>query len=330
MAIDEKEFGKAYINYILLAMANISRRGFLRLSTVLSLAGVAAACSRSTESSTSSSTSTAASTTSSTTTDSATERIVVLNTGQLDNMLLLGILPVGSAKAKGSDLIPEFIRDRFGKDFDLDSIADCGVRANPDLEAIAGLSPTLICANDRTDAAILEQLRAIAPVVTGSGGGENWKEDFVTIADAVGKKKEAESLLADFEADCASFGSSLSNPPTVSFLRTKDDAFQVYGMESMVGTVAAACSLPRPESQQFTDQAGKDISAEQLAEADADWLFYGVQDGATDPSTLSTWPTLKAVTSKQAVAVDYEAWYLNASYLSATLILEGLKTNLGS
>lgn len=301
----------------------ISRRGFLGLAITASTA-ILAACG-----SNSGTTTNTNSSGSSTATNDAS-RVVVLNTGQLDNMLLLGILPVGSAKAKGAELIPDYIAKEFGEKYDLDSITDCGVRTNPDLEAIASLTPTLICANDRTDEAILEQLRKIAPVVTGSGGGENWKTDFVTIADAVGKKAEAENLLKEFEESCKSFGESLGDQaPTVSFLRTKDEAFQIFGAESMAGTVAAACLLKRPESQQFTDEAGKEISAEQLGEADADWLFYGIQDGANDPTTISTWNTLQAVQDKQAIEVDYEAWYVNASYLSATIIRDGLREHLG-
>lgn len=84
------------------------------------------------------------------------QRIVALNTGQLDNLLLLGITPVGVAAAKNADLIPQFLRDRFGDDMDLDSIADCGFRQDPDVEIIANLQPTLICANSRSDEALLQ------------------------------------------------------------------------------------------------------------------------------------------------------------------------------
>lgn len=309
-----------YVNRI------VSRRGFFGIALAAGAATLAA-CGKDTGSDSTSAPSSGEATSS----GQDASRVVVLNTGQLDNMLLLGILPVGSAKAKGAELIPEFISERFGSEFDLSSIKDCGVRANPDMEAIADLKPTLICANDRTDEAILEQLRKITTVVTGSGGGENWKEDFVTIADAVGKKSDAEALLKEFEESCTTWGESLGDKaPTVSFLRTKDDAFQVFGAKSMAGTVAADCLLNRPESQQFTDKAGKELSAEQLKEADADWLFYAIQDGANDPTKTSTWGTLKAVQDGKFIEVDYDAWYVNASYLSATMIRDGLKQHIGS
>lgn len=50
------------------------------------------------------------------------------------------------------------------------------------------------------------------------------------------------------------------------------------------------------------------------AQADAPWEI---------PNT-PLWPSLKAVTDNHAVEVDYESWYLNASLLSAQIILEGL------
>ena len=96
----------------------------------------------------------------------------------------------------------------------------------------------------------------------------------------------------------------------------------------MAGSVAADAGLPRPANQKQIEKAGQDISAEQLSEADADWIFYGVNAGAADPSQAATWHSLKAVQANQAVSVDYESWYMNASLLSATIILQGLKDNI--
>ena len=184
----------------------MQRRNFLKITAGLGVAAFAAACSKqetapSEQAATSAASSSAA---------EQHQRVIALNTGQLDNLLMLRILPVGAAKAKNLGVVPDYIRNRFGSDFDLDSIADCGLRANPDLETIASLKPTLICANSRTDEAILEQLKAIAPVVTGKGGGENWKQDLLTIAEAVGKKDSAETLLAEYESNAKAWGEGLS------------------------------------------------------------------------------------------------------------------------
>lgn len=38
----------------------------------------------------------------------------------------------------------------------------------------------------------------------------------------------------------------------------------------------------------------------------------------------------EGVQDKHAIEVDYDAWYVNASYLSATIIRDGLKEHIGS
>ena len=224
--------------------------------------------------------------------------------------MLLGITPVGVAAAKIADLIPQFLRDRFGDDMDLDSIADCGCRQDSDVEIIANLQPTLICANPRSDEALLQKLRAIAPVVTGEGD-------------------EAQAMLDNYEAPAAKVKDrQTNNPPTVSFLRTNNGEFQMYGAESMAGTVAADCGFARPEAQHLTDKAGKDLSAELIGEADADWLFYGVQAGNDSRPDTFLWTTLKAVEISQAIEIDYDSWYMHAPLVSANVILDGLKTHV--
>lgn len=308
----------------------ISRRAFLGTllgATTLAVTACAQSSQNQNSSASSSSSSSAESSTSSSSSDE--QRIVALNTGQLDNLLLLGITPVGVAAAKNSDLIPQFLKDRFSADMDLDSIADCGLRQSPDIEAIANLNPTLICANSRADEEVLNKLRTIAPVVTGEGGGENWKQDPLTIAEAAGQKEKAETLLKSYEDSAAEIAANQpANPPTVSFLRTKDQEFQMYGAQSMAGTVAADCGYARPENQQFTDTAGQDLSAELIAQADADWLFYGIKEGNINPEDTPLWTSLKAVQSNQAIPVDGDSWYLNASLVSAEIILQGLKDNV--
>ncbi|MFP7364563.1 ABC transporter substrate-binding protein [Corynebacterium callunae] len=307
---------------------NISRRAFLGAMLGAS-AVVVAACTSSSNNTSAEGSSTTAGSTEPSSADQ-TQRVVALNTGQLDNLLTLGILPVGVAAAKNADLIPEFIRNRFGADFDLDSIVNCGLRAEPDVEVIASLNPTLICANSRTDETILEKLRAIAPLVTGAGGGENWKEDFTTIAAGVGKEAEAKTLLADYEQRAAKIAADQpATPPSVSFLRTNDDAaFQMYGLNSMTGTVAADCGYARPEAQQFTDKAGHDLSAELLAQADADWIFYGVQAGSPSPVDTALWPSLQAVQDQRAIEINFDSWFVNASLLSAEIIMDGLRSTI--
>ncbi|MDK8535873.1 ABC transporter substrate-binding protein [Corynebacterium propinquum] len=257
------------------------------------------------------------------------ERVVVLNTGQLENALQLGVVPVGVAVAKNAEAIPEFVHEEYGDEVDLDGIEVVGERANPDIEAIAALKPTHIFANERTDSEIVKKLEQLAPVTLGKGGGENWKGDFKILADALDKTEEYDKFMKNYEKRADALDAAIDDGVgTISLLRPKNDSFNIFGVESMAGIVAADAGLQRPDSQQFTDKSSHDISAEELGLADADWIFYGVVPGSPNPTETSLWGSLGAVHKDHAVEVDNDGWYLNASWLSATLIQDGLAEHL--
>lgn len=262
--------------------------------------------------------------------DAANEqRVVVLNTGQLENALQLGVVPVGTAVAKNADAIPTFVHEEYGDDVDLEGIKVVGERVNPDIEAIAALKPTHIFANERTDSEIVTKLEQIAPVTLGKGGGENWKNDFKVLAEALGKTDEYDKLMMNYEQRAHALDEAIEDGVgTISLLRPKNNAFNIFGVESMAGIVVADAGLQRPESQQFTDKSSHDISAEELGLADADWIFYGVVPGSPSPTETSLWASLGAVEKDQAIEIDNDGWFLNASWLSATLIQDGLAEHL--
>ncbi|WP_306515741.1 iron-siderophore ABC transporter substrate-binding protein [Corynebacterium sp.] len=257
------------------------------------------------------------------------QRVVVLNTGQLENALQLGVVPVGTAVAKDREAIPEFVEKEYGDEYDLDAIEVVGERANPDIEAIAALNPTHIFANERTDTAIVDKLEQIAPVTLGKGGGENWKGDFKILAEALDKTTEYEAFMDNYAHRASALDDAIDDGVgTISLLRPKNESFNIFGVESMAGIVAADAGLQRPESQQFTDKSSRDISAEELGQADADWIFYGVVPGSPNPTETALWNSLSAVEKGQAFEIDNDGWYLNASWLSATLIQDGLAEHL--
>ena len=74
--------------------------------------------------------------------ESAPKSVVILSTGQLDDVLALGLVPIGAATANDADLVPEYLKTKFSdKSAELDKIAKVGKRTEPDLGAIANLHP---------------------------------------------------------------------------------------------------------------------------------------------------------------------------------------------
>src|SRR3546814_10619550 len=78
---------------------------------------------------------------------------------------------------------------------------------------------------------LYDQLSAIAPTVATQGTGVYWKQDFLLVADGVGKTQQAAALLDTFNTDAAALGASLSSPPTVSFTRQNGNRLRIRSEE---------------------------------------------------------------------------------------------------
>lgn len=304
----------------------VTRRAFLGGTVGVAAVVLLAACSGDEEDADDS-------TASSTGSDAQTTRVVALNTGHLDHLLLLGFVPVGLAVAKSANGdpsgIPDYIYDRFGESFDLDAIEQVGLRAEPDVERIATLEPDLILSNDRADEALLTQLRGITTVVTTNGGSELWKEDLGILADAVGKREEADDLLAAYEKNASDWADNRGNDAVVSLVRGRNDEYILTGPSSLSGSVVEDAGLTRPDGQRFSDTANHDLSVENTDQLDADYLFYSFDGGAESLTDSASWRNLEVVKDGNAYAVDMDAWFLNASLVAAQYILDDLKARIG-
>ena len=262
----------------------------------------------------------------------APTKIVVIATGQLDVALTLGIVPVGSTKGDGAEAVPGYLKKTFPQYADrLGSITDIGSRKDPSVEAISNLAPDLILMNGAIKKAdeVYASMSAIAPTVVTQGTGQYWKQDFLLVADALGKPDTAKKWLEAYQADAAKAGATVEGVPTVSLLRHNEERLRLFGPLSTPGSVLADMGLARPKDQQFTDDTSKDISPEQFEQADGDWLFYGVQGGdASKVTSLDLWPALHPVDTKQAVQVDDDAFFLNAGPTAIRTILTTVSDSL--
>ncbi|MFJ2114744.1 MULTISPECIES: ABC transporter substrate-binding protein [unclassified Streptomyces] len=262
------------------------------------------------------------------------KKVVVISTGQADALLTLGTVPAGSTRGEGADeLIPQYLKDDYPKDAAaLAKVADVGSRVAPDIEAIANIEPDLILMNiaGKNAKSLYTALTAIAPTVATQGTGLYWKQDFLLVADALGRTARAQKILDGFHADAAAWGRTVDKPVTVSFLRLNGDRLRIFGVPSFTGGIAEDAGLGRPGSQRF-DDISEDISNERLDRADADWIFYGVQGAGTGATALTRaplWPTLSAVAGGTAVAVDDDVFYLNTGPTAARDVLTVLKKHI--
>ncbi len=263
---------------------------------------------------------------------SAPTKIVIISTGQIDALLTLGIVPVGSTAAKGAQTVPDYLTSAFSSQAGaLAAITSVGSRTEPSVESVANLHPDLILMNKAgKDAETLyKSLSNIAATVVTQGTGQYWKQDLLLLADPLGKTQQAQAWLDTFHADAKAAGGKVPGSPTVSLLRKDGDRLRVFGPLSFAGSVLADMGVSRPSTQSFTSGVSQEISTEKLDLADADRLFYSVQGGnATELSSMPLWSTLKAVTAGHAVQVQDDPFFLNAGPTAARVVLDQVSSSL--
>lgn len=258
---------------------------------------------------------------------SAPKRVVVLDVGEFDNVVSLGVKPVGFAPSEGDAAIPSYLEKDAG------SPKSVGTINNLNLEAIAGLKPDLILGSQLRAADKYDELSKIAPTVFSIRPGFTWKENYLLNAAALDKTAKAKTELAAYEAKAKKLGEDIGpNKPTISMVRYLPDKIRLYAKASFIGTILEDTGLPRPENQQINDLAAE-ISPEKIDEADADWIFTGVYGDvkATKRDTAQAnplWKNLKAVKEGRAKDVSDETWYLGLGVTSADLVLDDLRADL--
>ncbi|GGY85309.1 ABC transporter substrate-binding protein [Streptomyces nitrosporeus] len=257
----------------------------------------------------------------------APKRVVVLDVGEFDNVVSLGVKPVGYAPSEGDAAIPSYLAKGAGEP------KNVGTINNLNLEAIAALKPDLILGSQLRAADKYDELSSIAPTVFSIRPGFTWKENYLLNAAALDRTAEAKAELASYEAEARKLGEDIGpDKPTVSMVRYLPDRIRLYAKASFIGTILEDVGLPRPENQQIDDLAAE-ISPEKIDEADADWIFTGVYGDpkATKRDTARSnplWKNLEAVKAGRAKDVSDETWYLGLGVTAAGLVLDDLRADL--
>jgi iron complex transport system substrate-binding protein len=256
------------------------------------------------------------------------KRVVVLDVGELDNVVSLGIKPVGLAPTEGSPELPSYLKKDAGDP------KNVGTINNLNLEAIAGLKPDLILGSQLRAADKYDELSKIAPTVFSIRPGFTWKENYLLNAAALDKTAEAKAKLAAYDKKVKELDAKLgAKKPTVSMVRyLPDGVIRLYANASFIGTILKDAGIPRPKNQDIEDLAAE-VSAENIDQADADYIFTGVYGDvkATDKSRAQgnpLWKNLKAVKAGHAYDVPDETWYLGLGVTAADEVLADLEKYL--
>lgn len=262
------------------------------------------------------------------------ERVVVLDTAELDSVTLLGITPVGAIPAHLSDAaeFPAYLQEATR------GTTVVGTSAEPKLDLIASLQPDVILSNKVRHDKIYDQLTQIAPTVLTETTGAPWKENLALHAQVLGQEEKAADLLAAYESRARQVGEAISaanggQPPTVSVTRFMAGKIRMYQKANFSGVVLADAGLARPPSQN-ADEFDNEIGPELIDQANADAVFVTTavspektQKQAAQSSPL--WAQMSAVQNGRVFEVRDEIWMSGIGVQAAHLVLDDLAKAFG-
>ncbi|MEV5243088.1 iron-siderophore ABC transporter substrate-binding protein [Streptomyces cinnamoneus] len=262
------------------------------------------------------------------------QRVVVLDTGELDDVTMLGIEPVGavSPHMKTEGGFPSYLSGK------VKNTKDVGPMAEPNIERIMSLKPDLILSSKVRHAKVYDKLKGIAPTVFTETTGAPWKDNLKVHAKALGLEKEAATAMEAYEKRARALGEEIKKKndgkaPTASVVRFVAGPTRLYQKQSFSGIVLSDVGLRRPESQDV-DKPMLEVSPEQIDKADADLVFVTVAD---DPKKTQQdavqenplWKGLGAVTNDKVFQVPDETWMSGIGVQAANRVVDDIAKAAG-
>lgn len=177
------------------------------------------------------------------------QRIVVLDTGELDIAYALGVTPIAATTPYQQESYPAYL------DLPAQQIVHLGKNTEPDLERILQLQPDLILGSQHGHAHLYPTLSRIAPTVFSAKIGRSWAENLQLFATALNQEAVATQLLQQVEQRCQRIQHlyKTKHSPKVSIVRSMQDHIRLYLHDTFIHDLLQRCQIRRPDIQ---DQPG--------------------------------------------------------------------------
>ncbi len=255
------------------------------------------------------------------------ERIVVLDSPQLDALIALGISPIGAPEIAAGRGFPAYLAE------ELDGTESTGYIAEPDIDAIANLNPDLIIGSLVRHEALYDELSAIAPTVFAEGTGTNWTEQAELTAAAVNQSDVMDELIEGINDRAAEVGAAVgANGTTASMVRFRPDNFRLYGPGSFSGSLLTSMGFDLGTDRDWGEYSIVELSPELYEEIDGDVIFFtnpgGDPTATTQAQITELWGDLPAVDNGRAFSVDDDTWMVGIGVIGANLVIDQVKNLL--
>jgi iron complex transport system substrate-binding protein len=256
------------------------------------------------------------------------KRVVVLTNEGTEDLLALGIKPVGAV----SSWIGEPWYDHIKAD--MKDVTVVGDELQPNIELIAGLKPDLIIGNKVRQEKIYDQLKKIAPTVFSADLSGDWKINFKLYSEAVNKKEDGDKAMAAFDKRVADVKAKLGTKAAtkVSLARFTASQVRIYQKQTFAGVLLTQLGVARPASQD-KDAFIEVMTKETIPNMDGDVLFYFVSEtaGKTDGAKVAEewmndplFKNLSVSKNNKVIKVDEAIWNTAGGYKAANLLLDEL------
>ncbi len=257
------------------------------------------------------------------------ERVVVLDTGELDAAVTLGVTPVGIPKLATGNGKLDYLADK------VKNAKTIGTITEPNLESIAALNPDLILGSTVRYKDLYDELSGIAPTVLADSIGYEWKDSFLLYAEALGKLNRAKKKLAAYEKRAKALGRKIGNSGRiqVSVVRFLPEEIRLYQKHSYIGSILADVGLGRPESQRSTEELRVAISPERVQQAAGDVIFVTTWGDPKETAKNKVmqgklWQRMDAVQDGDVYQVSDDHWMVGLGLGAAQEVLNDLEKYL--
>ncbi|WP_145407261.1 iron-hydroxamate ABC transporter substrate-binding protein [Paenibacillus xylanexedens] len=263
------------------------------------------------------------------------QRIASMSIHLTNNLLALGITPVGSVIGGEAKAFLSHVADRLKDTTPLGPVKD------PDMEALLALKPDVIYLDEEYSGDDIAKFEKIAPVHVFNLDDGTWRDNLKAIGKLVNREKEAEQFIQNYATETEDVKSLIHDKigdGTVMAIRVTAKELRVFSTKRPMGPILYDDLGLTPANGIKDLDSSKPyqvISREVLPDFDADAIFVVVNSDAdaenmyTELQNNPIWQGLKAVKANHVYPIKAQPW-LDYSALGNQMALDEAKEMFSS